>query len=459
MPPLEALKLICSMMMTFRKSKKQGKLRLGIYDISRAHFYATSDREVYVTLPEEWAVKHPGCCARLKKTMYGRQDASNRWQADYSTLLEEHEYKVGVSNKAVFRSEKEDGRCMVHGDDFVVLGDDETQAKFEAMLKTRYDVKRVGLLGEDDHCDSEVVILNRVLRMSRDSKGPVLEYEPDQRHGELIVEQMGLVKSNTASTPREKKTYQDLPMLKASELLKGSQITQYRSMVMRAAFLAQDRADIGEATKCLARRMKDPRECDWGDLKRLARYLLRVPRIVTEFRPQKVPTKVVVTVDSDHAGCVETGRSTTGMVARYGIHTVKHASNIQSTIGLSTGESEYYAIVKGCATAFQLQALILDLGGSAEELPAEVGTDSGAAKGTSERQGLGKLKHVRTRYLWVQERVALREIVIAKVGTKSNFSDMLTKPLSRPEVEKFMEMIGQVAKAGRAKKQKQLLDG
>ena len=34
--------------------------------------------------------------------------------------------------------------------------------------------------------------------------------------------------------------------------------TKFRSLVMRAAYLAQDRGDIAEATKALAQRMKDP---------------------------------------------------------------------------------------------------------------------------------------------------------------------------------------------------------
>ena len=39
-----------------------------------------------------------------------------------------------------------------------------------------------------------------------------------------------------------------------------------------------------------------------------------------------------------------TRRSTTGMVALYGLRVLKHSSNVQSTIALSTGESEYYAL-------------------------------------------------------------------------------------------------------------------
>eukprot|EP00959_Pyramimonas_sp_CCMP1952_P182190 3809454-Pyramimonas_sp.AAC.1 len=57
--------------------------------------------------------------------------------------------------------------------------------------------------------------------------------------------------------------------------------------------------------------------------------------------------KIRVYVDSDHAGCAVTRKSTGGFVAMLGHHVVKHGSNLQSTVSLSSGESEYYALVKG----------------------------------------------------------------------------------------------------------------
>ena len=51
----------------------------------------------------------------------------------------------------------------------------------------------------------------------------------------------------------------------------------YRSMVMRGAYLAQDRADIQFACKELARRMSAPTQDDWAALKRLVRYVLGLP--------------------------------------------------------------------------------------------------------------------------------------------------------------------------------------
>ena len=65
-----------------------------------------------------------------------------------------------------------------------------------------------------------------------------------------------------------------------------------------------------------------------------------------------------VQVDADHAGDTVTMRSTTGMIAFYGRRCMKDASNAQSTIALSTGESEYYALVKRRAAGLRLQPLL-----------------------------------------------------------------------------------------------------
>ena len=76
---------------------------------------------------------------------------------------------------------------MVHGDDFVVLADCDGQEHFQKLLGEKYDYKTVGQIGEDIDGESELTVLNRIIRMTTDEKGPVLEYEADTRHGELIV--------------------------------------------------------------------------------------------------------------------------------------------------------------------------------------------------------------------------------------------------------------------------------
>ena len=44
-----------------------------------------------------------------------------------------------------------------------------------------------------------------------------------------------------------------------SENLTSEESTLYRSLVMKLAYVTQDRVDIAEAVKCLTRHMKEPR--------------------------------------------------------------------------------------------------------------------------------------------------------------------------------------------------------
>ena len=84
-------------------------------------------------------------------------------------------------------------------------------------------------------------------------------------------------------------------------------------------------------------------------------------------------------------------------------------------------------------------------------------TDSNSAIGTASRQGLGKLRHVQTRYLWVQERLLRGEFVLDKVGSKINPADIGTKPLPRLDTERLMAIMGQVFREGRASTAKHLV--
>ena len=104
------------------------------------------------------------------------------------------------------------------------------------------------------------------------------------------------------------------------------------------------------------------------------------------------------------------------MVGMFGDHCIKTQSSLQSTVSLGSGESEYYAAVQGAAVGLGVCALLDDW-----RVPVRVtiviATDSTAAMGFASRRGLGKLRHVSTRYLWLQERVARKEVHVEKVHT------------------------------------------
>ena len=78
------------------------------------------------------------------------------------------------------------------------------------------------------------------------------------------------------------------------------------------------------------------------------------------------------------------------------------------------------------------------------KLQLSLHTDSSSAKAVASRRGTGKsTRHIQTRMLWLQERVAAKHLRFVKVATDSNPADMLTKTLGRSKVEEFCTEIGQ----------------
>ena len=87
MLPLEAVKVLVSIMMSVSWPSKGNPLKLRHYDISRAYFQGTAQRLIYIRLLAEDRQKYgEDKVGRLIKSMYGSQDAFDIWQLDYVTL-------------------------------------------------------------------------------------------------------------------------------------------------------------------------------------------------------------------------------------------------------------------------------------------------------------------------------------------------------------------------------------
>ena len=144
-------------------------------------------------------------------------------------------------------------------------------------------IKKRALLGFAEKDDKHCTILNRLIDFTVGEDGPVITYEPDPRHVDLLLEHMVLegAKVKGVSTPGEKSgTYYD-----ETELEKSS-VTLYRSCVMRLAYLSADLPHLQFCTNRLARGMPKPTGGHWNRLKRAVRYLKVHGRRVQEYRLQ-----------------------------------------------------------------------------------------------------------------------------------------------------------------------------
>ena len=229
--------------------------------------------------------------------------------------------------------------------------------------------------------------------------------------------------------------------------LPPAEATQYRALAARLNYLALDRIDIQFATKEVAKYMATPHQAHWILLKRLARYLIGAPRLVQMYPWQRLAQDICTYTDSDWAGDKASRKSTSGGIMFLGEHAIKSWSSNQFIIALSSAEAELYAFLKGASQSLGLQSMAHDFGDS-----PSIGlySDASAAIAISQRTGLGKLRHIQTQFLWLQERVAHKEVALSKVQGTANPADMLTKPLEACKRVEYLDKLGLIRTGGRA---------
>jgi len=436
-PPLEAKRMLISEAATNPKRGKQEKKLLFI-DIRRAYFNAKASKETYVMLPQE--AEQEGMCGELEQCMYGTREAGARWEETYTAAMVRNGFKQGKATPCTFRHSERDIEVVVHGDDFTALGTDEQLDWYTAAMQGEFDIKIRGRLGSGPKDDKEIRILNRVVRWTPEG----LTYEADQRHAEIIVEELGLQASNAVKTPGvkdragEERGY-DKP-------LSPPWATKFRALAARANYLAQDRPDIGYACKEICRDMSSPSEASWEKLKRLGRYLVGRPRAVYMYKWQD-EHDLSIFVDSDWAGCWRTRKSTSGGIAMRGDHLIKHWSSTQPTIALSSGEAELISIIKGATQAKGLQSIGHDMN---INMDIEMYTDSKAGKAIAGRRGVGKVRHLDVAELWIQDAVKDGQIKLRKVAGEENPSDILTKYVEHHLIVQHCAACGILHLEGRA---------
>ncbi len=193
--------------------------------------------------------------------------------------------------------------------------------------------------------------------------------------------------------------------------------------------------------------MARPTEHGVTALKRLGRFLEGHRRVIFSY-PFQSADKIDTYSDTDWVGCLRTRRSTSGGCLMLGRHLIKSWSSTQGPVSLSSGEAEFYGVVKAAGVSLGYQALLEDLG---VRLPIRVWTDSSATMGICGRQGLGKLRHVDTRALWIQQRVRDHSIELRKVKGEVNPADLFTKHLSSADrVDTLLNLFGCRYASGRA---------
>ena len=117
-----------------------------------------------------------------------------------------------------------------------------------------------------------------------------------------------------------------------------------------------------------------------------------------------------------------------------GKHCIKTWGASQGAYALSSAEAELYAMIEGVTRAKGLKNLALELGFIDLCNTTTLGTDSSAARSFVCRRGLGKMRHLEIRDLWLQKEVQDGKLQVIKIPGEENPADLMTKILSVKDI-------------------------
>ncbi len=110
-------------------------------------------------------------------------------------------------------------------------------------------------------------------------------------------------------------------------------------------------------------------------------------------------------------------------------------------MALSSDEAEFYAMIEAIVRAKGVLNVMKEIGFVISDL-IQLFTDSSAAKSFVSRRGLGKMKHLEIRDLWLQREVGLGKVIVNKVDDPRNPADLMTKILKRSEIDSRLKLMG-----------------
>ena len=401
-------------------------------DVECAFFHAPEREECIVDPPQEWLDENPGDWVwKLLKQLYGRQKAPREFgDLVASTLVEGLAFDRCVEVPHIYYHREEQVAMEVHVDDFYCVGPGNAP---ERLLKKVGEKLTLLIEGPFNLDNPEFVHLKR--RRTVTPEG--LWIAPSENHLKKLLELCGLdYKSKTRDTPLTKEVISAEP----TEELDAGEHRRFRAIVGILMYMSTDRPDIQYATNELAMCMATPTERAMEGAKHVVRYLLGTRDLKLFFpRDRRDADDVFVMIDSDWAKDNVSRKSRSAGHIYVGGCLLYSFTRRQSVIALSSGEAEMYASASGVSEGVLLRKVLAFLG---MFLGLRTVSDSSANHAMNHRLGVGKVRHMDTKVLWLQQLIYKGLLTMTWQAGKDNNSDLGTKVLPKGRFLELRDMCG-----------------
>ena len=389
-----------------KKDPESNHITVSIY-VHTALLHADVDQDLSAEPqePDEWydAGLKEDEVWKLNKALYGYRKAPKLWHQQLVSVLESLNYHPLLTDPSCFRNDETNTNIFVHVDDGLMFGQKSEVLKLVELLSKQVLMRTTRRM---EKTGDTIYFLVRV--MKRTARGYSVEANP--KYIRNVINVLGLEEAKPV-TPSAKRT----PTTESPVELEGERRAMYRTVVEKMLCMCQERADVMYSVKETARKITCSSESDEMNLKRIVRYLKSAPSAKSLIEITSPSKFVNMYTDSDWARQATTCKSTSGGVVQWRNATLTAWSRTQQTVSLSSAEAELYALTTGVAEGMVTKHLLQKLG---HEVILMNHVDSQSAKAWASKRGLGRLKHVMLKYMYVQDVVEKKLTNLAYINTK-----------------------------------------
>lgn len=403
------------------------KLPLQQFDVKTAFLYGEIEENIFMRQPHGFG-DGTGRVCKLNRSLYGLKQSSRCWNKCFTDFLSGFNLKATVGDPCVFTYQENDSRLIlaIYIDDGLVMSSDKKlAAKLLQAMRERFDIT----------CGDANLFLG--LQIERGADGSIFLHQ--QMYAKRVLAKFNMNQANQVTIPVD--PHQELSPLAHSENSVVSN-APYREAIGSLMYLSiATRPDITFAVNLASRYLEKPTKIHWNAVKRILKYLKGTVDYGIKFDCGQEPI-INVYSDADYAGDLDTRRSTTGFVVKFGSSVISWSSQRQQAVALSTTEAEYMAASQAAKEIAWTKTLFKELL-SVDGVPAKLFLDNQGAIHLIKNPVFHKrTKHIDVRYHHLKSQYEDKIFSLEYVTSKQQQADILTKPLPRLTFEYQRSALG-----------------
>ncbi|GJU69433.1 retrovirus-related pol polyprotein from transposon TNT 1-94 [Tanacetum coccineum] len=395
-------------------------------DVKTAFLNGPLKEEVYVAQPEGFVdPDHPEKVYLLRKALYGLKQAPRAWYDELSNFLMSKGFTKGTIDPTLFKIKYGEDILLVqiYVDDIIFGSTNPKYSKrFEKLMHSRFEMSLMGemkfFLGLQIHQSPKGIFINQA------------------KYALEILKKHNMDNCHSIGTPLATKPKLDVD-------LSGEPVDQsdYRSKIGSLMYLTSSRPDLVQAVCYCARYQARPTQKHLKEVKRIFKYLKGTINMGLWY-PKDSGFELTAFSDADHAGCLDTRKSTSGGIQFLGDKLVSWMSKKQNCTAMSSAEAEYVALSASCAQVMWMRTHLKDYGFNYNKIPLYCDSQSSIAISCNPVQHL-RTKHIHTRYHFIKEtvgKIGISELIFCQ--TEYQLADMFTKALPEDRFKYLVRRIG-----------------